>query len=204
MFYTVLTHGCDLTVAMATVTKQQGQRFVRFFGSLGVGFSLVTVYVGMNYVPIDVPDLSNVSDRMVFACRWLVLSLLPLLCCVFIVASTRFANIQTAGINPSLPRSEQIVGMKQRVLQNTLEQTVLHVAAVLALSTYLEGTSLKLVPISVFLFLCGRVTFYVGYLATDYTLYRAFGFSTTFFNNIMVIGYCLYCLFTGGASVGFL
>ncbi|XP_022103952.1 transmembrane protein 79-like [Acanthaster planci] len=190
-------------MAIATVSRQQGQSMVLFFIGTGAVFVLCTVYVGLNYVPINVPNVTSLSERLVLASRWLVLSLLPMIYGVVNIAFTRFSNIETAGINPSLVISEHLTGMKQRALQNTLEQTVIHVAAVLALSTYLEGDRLKLVPISVFLFLCGRVTFYIGYLGTRNPLYRAFGFATTSITNIAVIAYGLYYLFSSGVGQGF-
>ena len=119
-----------------------------------------------------------------------------------LVALTRFTNIQTAGLNPSLPISQQIIGLRQRALQNTLEQTLIHVAGVLALSTYLEGDKLKLIPILVFLFVFARAAFYIGYLGSENALYRAFGFATTMMNNVVVLGYGLFRLFTNGAGHG--
>ena len=115
---------------------------------------------------------------------------------------TRYVNIQTAGYDPTLPTSQRIVGMKQNALQNTLEQTVIHIAVTMALCTYLEGDKLKFIPMLVFLFLCGRVIFYIGYFATDNSLNRALGFVLTFLPNVAATVYCVYCLFTSGAGLG--
>ncbi|XP_033647671.1 uncharacterized protein LOC117307120 [Asterias rubens] len=187
---------------MAKPSQTQLLRRVNFLVATGFLLVLGIVYIGMTHVDISVPNTSRVGDRLAFALRWLILSLVPLVSCVLLVARTRGANIETAGYDPTLAVSQKIVEAKQRVLQNTLEQTLIHAMVVLVISSYQEGQSLKIVPILVFVFLCGRVMFSIGYLATDNRINRALGFAMTFLPNILGTFYCVYCLYTRGPGAG--
>ena len=65
----------------------QGQRRINFLGGIGVLFIMCTAYIGMNYVDIHVPKVSRMSDQLVFAIRWIMLSLLPMIFGVLVSCS---------------------------------------------------------------------------------------------------------------------
>ena len=100
------------------------------------------------------------------------------------------------------PYAEELVRLRQRALQNTLEQTALHAPVMLILSTYLDAPNLKLVPILICLFVIARIIFYITYIFTGDQFNRSYGFILTFFPTMITLVYCLYRLVMGGASYG--
>ncbi|XP_038072154.1 transmembrane protein 79-like [Patiria miniata] len=165
-------------------------------------FGTSIAYIAWVYYPFDAPKDPTLVNRLVFTLRWLVLSMLPIIFGVKLVADVRFHNMDTAGVMTTTQYAEQLVRLKQRALQNTLEQTALHVPIMLIFSTYVDSNHLKLVPIVICMFNLGRIIFFIGYLATGDQFNRAFGFVLTFFSNVIPVVYCLYRLFVSGASYG--
>ena len=100
------------------------------------------------------------------------------------------------------PYAEELVRLRQRALQNTLEQTALHAPVMLILSTYLDAPNLKLVPILICLFVIGRVIYYIGYIFTGDQFNRSYGMQLTIVPTVVTLVYCLFRLVMGGASYG--
>ncbi|XP_038071784.1 transmembrane protein 79-like [Patiria miniata] len=185
---------------MANQTTAHLQFRKRVCVSAAFGVSLT--YIAWVYAPFAVPSDPNLTDRLVFTLRWLALSILPIFVGIQLVGTIRFANMDTAGVVTTTAYAEGLVRLRQRALQNTLEQTAMHVPLMLILGTYLDSNHLKLVPIIICLFVLGRIMYFIGYLFTGNHINRGFGFVLNMFPNIMVLVYCLYCLAVGGANYG--
>lgn len=152
---------------------------------------VVVFLVGFNTLPINTTGLKAPADRLVFAFRWLFISSLTIVFALFGVLNVRG---KSNAVDPINGGAENLTEVPNRILRNTMEQFFLHMAGLLMLSTILEPSSLKAIPILVLLFLLGRVTFALGYRSSPFN--RSYGFMTTLIPNLAVYGYCLYRLFT--------
>ncbi|KAH9392285.1 hypothetical protein TYRP_005358 [Tyrophagus putrescentiae] len=85
------------------------------------------------------------------------------------------------------PRSEAVVDRAARILQNTLEQTVLFVLNILVFTVVAPDEHLFMLPYLVFCFTAGRVAFGVGY--TIDAICRIPGFLWTFLPSMAVFWY---------------
>ncbi|XP_072173800.1 transmembrane protein 79-like [Diadema setosum] len=167
------------------------QLVIYFQVSMAICCIVITGYVALPYKLGFPPNLSG-GDRLVFAFRCLSFSALPLFFCVNKVGSQRFANMETLGAHPTAPVAPSMTTFVtyQRILQNTLEQTLLHVLAVLGMASCLEVDRLQLVPLLVLLFVVGRTFFFVGYVVKP--VLRGFGFSMTFIPSVLGILYSVH------------
>ena len=167
---------------------------------LSMGFGLFILYLhGRGALPFSRPSFPpSLSDgeRLTYAFRCLAFSIWPLFMAIKAVADRRFSNIDTLGAAPTAqvnPKHEDFL-VCQRILQNTLEQTVLHIVAILALASSLQVEQLSILPVLVFFFIIGRAAFFVGYLYLDHPLYRAFGFALTFSPSVFGLMYAVYII----------
>ncbi|XP_063961740.1 uncharacterized protein LOC129270029 [Lytechinus pictus] len=139
------------------------------------------------------PDLSD-GERFKFVFQCLALSAVPLFAAVGKVGKARFLNMDTLGADPTAPvaPSQKTFRIAERILQNTLEQTVLHVLTILALASSVDVDQLYLIPCMVLIFCFGRLAFFVGY---DYDpLYRGVGFATTWIPTVFGFSYALFTI----------
>ena len=72
------------------------------------------------------------------------------------------------------------------MLQDTLDQAVLALAAHLALASLLRGREMVLVPLLVALFCGGRLAFWIGCRRGAGS--RALGFGLTFYPSVLALG----------------
>lgn len=141
------------------------------------------------YFPFPKLHLPTLLDRVVFTLRCLVVSLLAIVAGIMAVANVRFA---TVAINPLDPSGKKLTELRQKYLQNTVEQFLVHSFSILALSTYLSEEKMHMIPLLIVLFVIGRALFYVGYSFNP--IWRAAGFAMTWIPTVLVSGYCLYCI----------
>ncbi|XP_041457351.1 uncharacterized protein LOC121409498 [Lytechinus variegatus] len=167
------------------------------FASTGIAFMAAIFYL---YLRDSLPFLSTQNaptsdgERLTFAFRCLAFSILPLFKSIRAVANKRFENMDTLGADPTAPVDpikHRDFLTRQRNLQNTLEQTVLHIGTVLALASSLPLNQLSVIPVLVFYFVIGRIAYYIGYLYFENQLYRAFGFAVTDLPSVLGLGYAL-------------
>ncbi|XP_033645741.1 transmembrane protein 79-like [Asterias rubens] len=165
-------------------------------------FLVAMTYILWQYDLFDVTFDPTLTNRLAFTLRWLVLSLLPTVVGVQLVGNIRYTNMDTAGVQTTSKHAEELVRLNQRALQNTLEQTSVHVAVTLVLSTHLDPSHLKIIPILICMFVTARAIFYIGYLTVGDHFGRAFGYALTMWVNMSSLMYCTYCLVVYGASYG--
>lgn len=155
-----------------------------------IGIGLTVAVIGVLYW--IVPPLRGVEtqvDRLVVALRCAGVAALPLLAGIHAIASQRG---KSEAIDPlaGAGTESRALQVHIRYTQNTLEQLVLFVIVLLALSTYLDGESIRLLPVLTGAFVVGRVLFWVGYLI--HPLYRSPGVVFGFLINGLSLIYILY------------
>jgi hypothetical protein len=125
----------------------------------------------LRFVVLPSDDLSS---RLAFAVRWMLLPGICLLLGVIIAGRRGFIPDAIDGTRTPASRSLEI---NLRYNQNTLEQTVLACIAWAGLAIRLPAAHLPLIPAMAVLFTVGRGTFWVGYLF--HPMGRAFGMVLT-------------------------
>ena len=164
--------------------------------SIFIAFILIFCYVAAAvYFPFPKFQLPTLLNRVVFTLRWLMVSLLAIFAGVMAVGYTRFF---TAAINPLDPSGKKYTEQLGNYLQNTVEQFLLHSFSLLTLSTYLSEEKMYWIPVMVVLFTIARAVFFVGYYIDP--MKRGVGFAMTWFPNIALSAYCLYCICVYGVQ----
>lgn len=143
------------------------------------------------FLPIDTSTLVTLPDRLSLTIPCLFVSSLSIVMGIVAVGSVRG---NSNAIDPVYGRSEHLVDVPNRILRNTTEQFILHMMAMLALTVFLEGSSMKVIPILSGIFLIARIVYHKGYMSSPTK--RAYGFVSTFFPTICVYAYCIFCIAT--------
>lgn len=171
---------------MALDNEQKG---IMRNGALAVLASCIVFVAGYLWVSpayFGLDHLLPVGDRIAFALICDLPVFVWLAGCVRAVSSGRFrepADRKGAAFGTPTPA----LAIRIAVLQNSLEQTVLVVGAHLILATQLRGPELVLLPVSTFLYLCGRAMFALNY--SKGAVPRSFGMALT--GAQVIIGYVL-------------
>jgi hypothetical protein len=142
---------------------------------------------GFVALPADDP-----ANRLAFALRWLLLPGLTLL--AGIVAAGRRGFIADAIDGTRTPASHSLE-INLRYNLNTLEQSVLAAIAWAGLVLALPREQLALIPAMAFLFVFGRITFWIGYLLNP--LARAFGMVLTVLPTLAAYAWLAWQMFEG-------
>ncbi|HET8899492.1 MAG TPA: MAPEG family protein [Rhodanobacteraceae bacterium] len=75
--------------------------------------------------------------------------------------------------------------LRDAVLQNTLEQTLLGVLALAAFASQAPSALFGILPVAAWLFLAGRILFVAGYTISP--MWRFFGFSLNFYASLALL-----------------
>jgi hypothetical protein len=145
------------------------------------GLCGVSLLLPLNMLPSDEP-----GARIAWALQCALLPVLTLMISIMRVANHRFSSpedIDGSGLTDGTPQ----VRVLQAILQNTLEQAVLAVAAYAIWAVAMPYGWLRAIPIAAALFVTGRVMFARGYAqgapgrATGFglTAYPTFGMLVT-------------------------
>lgn len=162
-------------------TKQTITVFSIFVALVSSATFVWSAYVLWPFVPIASEPLE------VWALCAAVASI-TLVGAVAINASDRLLNPELIDGARATPGST--FEIKQRCLQNTLEQLVIFVCAAAGLSTVLARGELHALPILTAWFVFARVAFWVGYRLSPQG--RAFGFAATIYPSIGVLIFTFY------------
>ena len=138
--------------------------------------TLVAAYVWAPTSLFGLGETASVAERLAFTLKLQLPLFLWLAGCVRAVSSGRFRSPVDIRGSAYGPPSEAIA-VRAAILQNSLEQTVLAVGALLILATVLRAEELALIPALVILFMFGRITFALGYSKGPGG--RAFGMALT-------------------------
>lgn len=162
-------------------------------GCVSVGFMVICYVIGYYVMPFPVPALPTPISRLLYTLQWQVVPAYLLFAGIGTVALTRFL---TPAINPLNASSDHIITVHVRYVQNTLEQFVLSAIGQLMISIYLDDRQMKLIPVLVFLFVVGRITFWIGY--TRFYLQRLFGMTLTVVPTMLLYVVLLHYFFIYG------
>ncbi|XP_077996812.1 transmembrane protein 79-like [Glandiceps talaboti] len=152
-----------------------------------------TIGIGYFIIPFPMPSMPTVTDRIVFALRCQIFAAILLYAGLQAISVKRFF---TQAIDPVSGKGTHHIEKHSRYAQNTLENVVLSTIGNLVISSYLEENSMKIIPILVFLFVVGRITFWMGYL--QHSLARAFGMALTIFVVWLPLYYAMFCVLWSG------
>lgn len=142
------------------------------FGMLALVFGISTL--------LAPPVLADASaDRIAYALRWAVLPALLLFAMLAAIGNSRFLG---EAIDPTLGKESEGMAVDCRVADNTLQQFVLFLVGMLALSVSLPIGRLNILAAVSITFVLVRIAFWVGYRIKP--VYRAFGFSSTAYMNL--------------------
>jgi len=136
-------------------------------------------------IPVSALPLDETGARLAWALRWALLPILTLMISIMRVANHRFASpddIDGSGLSAGTER----VLVLRAILQNTLEQSVLAVAAYGIWATVMPHSWLRAIPVAAMLFAAGRILFACGYqrgapgraMGFGLTAYPSFGILT--------------------------
>jgi hypothetical protein len=136
---------------------------------------------------IAAPSVAGNADRLAYALRWAVVAALPL---VFVLGAVGNARFASEAIDPTVGKESQQMVVDGRVADNTLQQFLLFLVGMLALSVSLPADRLNILAAVSITFVIVRVAFWIGYRINP--LYRAFGFSSTFYMNLGMMAASLW------------
>jgi hypothetical protein len=132
-----------------------------------------------------VPPADRVSYALQLGAAPAIVTLLMTCACLRLFDTPRAED-------PRLGAESERFKINQRVLTNTVEQSLIFVPLVLALSVRLPPGQLKLLPIAVSVWCAGRLMFWVGYHKGP--SWRAPGFDWTFNTTCLLAGWFVYTL----------
>ena len=146
-----------------------------------VGLCGVSLLLPTTVLPADEP-----GARLAWALQWALLPMLTLVVAVGRVANHRFytpEDIDGAGLTDGTPQTR----LRRAILQNTLEQAVLAVAAYAIWAVVMPHGWLRSIIVAAVLFVAGRLLFTRGYvrgapgraLGFGLTAYPTFGMLAT-------------------------
>ena len=136
-------------------------------------------------IPVSALPADDAGSRLAWATQWALLPTLTLMISIMRVANYRFYSpddIDGSGLTTGTDR----VLVLRAILQNTLEQSVLAVAAYVIWATVMPHSWLRAIPVAAVLFVTGRILFARGYergapgraLGFGLTAYPTFGMLT--------------------------
>ena len=116
---------------------------------------------------------------------WGRLALWPALVLFLTVGGVLVARARSAALNPIDDPESRLYRVSQRVLTNTVEQTLIFLSALAALVAMMPLPDLGFARLAVALFVLGRLLFWAGYLIHPYV--RAPGMAVTLTVNAVVL-----------------
>lgn len=130
---------------------------------------------------------ATAGERLAYAVKWIALGALPL---VFAIGSVGNARFSSEAIDPTAGKEGPAMIVNCRVVDNTVQQFLLFGVASLAVAAGARGDQLSIVAAAAITFVIARLTFWIGYRIRP--LYRAAGFSSTFYLNLILFGYAIW------------
>jgi hypothetical protein len=117
---------------------------------------------GASLLPLTVLPADEAGARLAWAVQWALLPAACLFVMIFRMAMHRFYTPEDtpgSGLSVATPEAR----IRQAVLQNTLEQTVLAVIVYCAWATVMPYAWLRTIAVAAILFVAGRIVFTIGY-----------------------------------------
>jgi hypothetical protein len=121
------------------------------------------------------------GEKLAFAAKWIAFAALPLFLAIGAVGNARALS---EAIDPTAGKESRAMIIDGRVVDNTVQQYLLFLAASFALAASAPGERLGLIPAAALTFIVARLAFWAGYRIGP--LYRAFGFAATIYLNLLL------------------
>lgn len=165
-----------------------GKRLIATAAGVNLASAAVTAALFVLLVPLmPAPEgVVALQARLALAAR---LSLGPALVLFAMVVGVMVVRGRTQAFNPIEDTESRAYRVAQRALSNTVEQTLIFLPALMALSTLLPVASLGVPALATALFVAGRLLFWAGYFVHPYA--RAPGMAMTFAVNVIVLGWAV-------------
>lgn len=162
------------------------QKAVAIGASSGIATMLVALVVMSNLIPGIATD-ATAGERLAYAVQWIALGALPLVLAIGSVGNARFSS---EAIDPTAGKESPAMVVNGRMVDNTVQQILLFGAASLAVAAGARGDQLGVVAAAAIVFVVARLAFWIGYRIKP--VYRAAGFASTFYLNLVLFGYALW------------
>jgi len=156
-------------------------------GAVSGVVSMITLVVFLYWLLPSIENMNETLDRIVFTFWMNAVAILPLFAGIIVVGNNRFL---TDAIDPLRHAENRVIEINERYLDNTLQQYLVFLVGTVALSTFLDGQSMKLIVALTVVFILARIVFWVGYRIDP--LYRAPGMAATIYMNLGIILSVLY------------
>lgn len=154
------------------------QKAVAIGASSGIAGMILLVW-GLSTVIAAPVIADSAGDRLAYAVHWATLPTLLFFVMVAVVGNARF---NSEAIDPTLGKESHKMVVDGRVADNTLQQLLLFLVGVFALSVSLPAERLSIVAAVSITFVMVRIAFWIGYRIKP--VYRAFGFASTAYMNL--------------------
>ena len=160
---------------------------------------IVTILCGGYYYCdcIPVPRSNDFSEKLLYAARYCTFPQAVFL--LFVIARVGAKRGSTGAENP-LAGKEHLIQTEKNVLTNTVEQLLVFLLLVVTLTTYLEPSEMRIIPLYSLVFIVGRVLFMIGYGIGP--KHRSYGIAINFFSTFFFIGYVIYLMYLRGFMYG--
>ncbi|XP_031715673.1 uncharacterized protein LOC116390298 [Anarrhichthys ocellatus] len=142
------------------------------------------------YVPMRPPDCPDMASRIVFTLCCCVVAAVPILLAMLMGAACQFCTA-SFGLWESFPRRRAV---HQLFVTASLEQLLLYVLNLVVMAALLPQDQLKLVPILVFMFIFGRLVYWISLNACS--SWRGFGSGLTVFPLLAMVALNLFLMYT--------
>ena len=163
-----------------------------------MGTILYGGYYYCHFIPI--PRSNDFCEKLLYAVRYCTFpQAVFLILAISTVAAKR--AITRAAVNP-LAGNEHLVQSEKTVLTNTVEQLLVFLLLVLTLTTYLEPSEMRIIPLYSLTFFIGRVFFMIGYSFGP--RYRGAGMYINACLGLFFLGYSIYLIYLHGFMYGVL
>jgi uncharacterized membrane protein YecN with MAPEG domain len=150
---------------------------------IGLSISIAVVAVGVFLNPLGFHETLDAGERAKVASAALILPGFFLIISVGRLAKHRFTtpeDIDGSGLTSGTEQAKLL----QSLLQNSLEQFCIAVAAYLGWAAVMPATWLSVIPLAASAFFVGRVLFFAGY--KNGAPARALGFTLTFYPSVLM------------------
>lgn len=132
----------------------------------------------------EVAPIASAGDRVAYAAELLV----AVAVLVLLIVSRLFRTFDTAKAEDPFANAEsQRWRVNQRVLQNTVEQAMIFVPAMLALAARVDADHVRILPVLTALWCAGRLLFWIGYRLKP--VLRGPGFEWTLYTSLVALGW---------------
>lgn len=164
--------------------RSPGRRIMLTFGGVAVGTVLIWAAFLWMLPGVKVPaaDAADTASRLA---RILRLMPLPAGLLLLQVGTVAVARLITGAFDPLRDTEGRAQRIGQRVLSNTVEQTVIFVPALIGAAVLAGPGHLPMLVLAPGLFVAARLLFWAGYLIDP--MYRAAGMAATLNINVGLV-----------------